>query len=182
MPSMLALLLKNLVGSKLPGRGILGVSCVTGQRCSCMSMPAGRAREEGALGPCCTLLAGGSMDRWFGSFLETADPPVLPPCPRHAIPHLSRLNISLQHCHRHGEWDQHMSPATAHSLCLPAAIPQIPVRMWVPIREWHLGSRSSLCKLGCPQASKGPSNVWSGSAEIQVPTNHSIILLPWAFT
>lgn len=116
-----------------------------------MSMPAGRTGKEGALGPCCTLLAGSSMDRWFGSFLETSDSPVLPPCPRCAIPHPSPACSPLS-----PSWG--VGPAHVPSSCpspLPAAIPQIPVRVWVLIREWHLGSRSSLCKLGYPQASKG---------------------------
>lgn len=73
------------------------------------TVPAGRAGKEGALGPCCTLLAGSSMDSWFGSFLESSGSPVLPLYPRGAIPHPSRLSVPLQHaahCHRHGEWDQ----------------------------------------------------------------------------
>lgn len=183
MPSMLTLLPNNLVGSKLPELGILeDLVCDRGQRSPYVSMPAGRAEEDGVLGPCCTLLAGSSMDSWSGSFLETSDSPVLPPYPRGTIPHPSRLHIPLQQCSLlSASWGvgQAHVPSNSPSL-LPAAIP--PVRLWIPVGGWHLGSRSSLCELGCPQASKGPSNVWSGSAEIQVPTNHSVILLPWAFT
>lgn len=77
------------MGSKLPGLGILGdLVCDRGQGSPSMSMPAGKAGEEGVLRPCCTLLAGSSRDSWSGSFLETSDSPVL----RGAIPRSMSLS------------------------------------------------------------------------------------------
>lgn len=84
---VLALLLKGLVGSKLPGLGVLGVRCVTEAE---LLLPVHASREgKGGGSPWALLhlLAGGSMDRWFGSFLETSDPPVLPPVP--GVPSMS---------------------------------------------------------------------------------------------